>query len=236
MLNSNEISPLYEQLTEQIRADIEQGVYAPGEKIPTEMNLCKKYNVSRATVRNALAQLETSGLIVRKQGKGTFIRENKLVRNISINSSFSDICIANGKRPGGKVLRCMFQKASPDDISELKLKEGDLVVALDRIRYADDIPVSFEFSHMPEKFSFLLDEDMTNKSLIQVLRDKNGIIFYPGHKTIEQSYATREIAKYLNVHTGTPLISISAVSNDEAGDPIHRSVQYILGDKIKLYL
>ncbi len=236
MLDFNDMSPLYEQLTAKIQVDIERGIYRQGSKMPTEMELCSSYGVSRATVRSALSRLEKKGLIVRKQGKGTFVYEDKMVRNISVNASFSDICVANGKRPGGKVLKCMLQKASEGDIRELNLQEGDLVIAIDRVRYANDEAVSMESSHLPERFSYLLDIDLRDKSLFQVLKEAQGVVFYPGYKTIEQTYAGREIAKYLGVKTGHPLIEIRAVSTDESGVPIHRSCQRILGDKLKFYV
>ena len=236
MLNFDDISPLYEQLMDKIQSDIKQGIYKQGTQMPTEMKLCSSYGVSRATVRNALSKLEEKGLIVRKQGKGTFVYEDKMVRNISINASFTDVCIANGKKPGGKVLKCMLQKASEEDIRELKLQEGDLIIAIDRIRYANDEAVSFESSHFPERFSYLLDIDLKDKSLFQVMKEKFDVVFYPGYKTIEQAYAGKEIAQYLGVKIGHPLIEIRAVSTDSNETPIHFSCQKMLGDKLKFYV
>ncbi len=110
------------------------------------------------------------------------------------------------------------------------------MIVLDRIRYAGDVPVSVESSRMPEEFAFLLREDMNNVSLFQVLREKYGVVFYPGHKEIELTFASHETARYLQIKTGYPLISISAVSVNASGEPIHRSTQLIVGDKFKLYL
>ena len=236
MLNENDASPLYQQLTVQLRADIQNGKYRSGEKIPTELALSKIYTVSRATVRSALDQLAQEKLVTRKQGKGTFVATQKFNRNIAINTSFSEVCAANGKEPGARVLKCMIEPANAEDIRDLKLKEGDSVIVLERIRYASGVPVSVESSRMPEQFSFLLQENMNDASLIKVLQEKYSVVFYPGSTEIELAFATHEIAKYLGIRQGYPLISIASVSCDSTGRPIHRSQQLVVGDKFKFYI
>lgn len=236
MLNENDASPLYQQLTQQLRSDIQNGKYRSGEKIPTELDLSRIYGVSRATVRSALDQLAQEKLVTRKQGKGTFVASQKFNRNIAINTSFSEVCSANGKEPGARVLKNLIEPATAEDIRDLKLKEGDSVIVLERIRYASGVPVAVESSRMPEKFAFLLTENMNDNSLIKVLKDKYSVVFYPGSKEIELTFATHEMAQYLNIRQGYPLISIATVSCDAEGNPVHRSLQLVVGDKFKFYI
>ncbi len=104
----------------------------------------------------------------------------------------------------------------------------------ERIRFADDVPVSFEISRFPERFSFLLQEDLNDSSMFGIISGKYGISFGESRKTIELTYATHEISVYLRLPEAYPLLLITSVSCDTSNIPAHRSFQYIVGDKFKL--
>lgn len=233
-LDSNKNMPLYKQVVLDIENKISQGIYSKGERIPTEQELAKIYSISRVTVRNALDELSSCGLIERTPGKGTFVCNTKIARAITGANSFSQICRANGKKPGSKMIKSSLEQVSPQDAVLLQIPDNSFIVALERLRYADDVPVSFEVSHFPENYTFLLHENLNNSSLWQLLEEKYNIIFSKTKKTIELIYAPYEIAFYLNVEKGRPLLLVSAISYDQNGRPAHRSFQYILGDKFKL--
>ena len=93
-------TPLYLQLADELRKQIEEGKLKENEKILTEKELSETYNVSRITVRKALEILTDEDLLTRKQGVGTFVTGKKLVRNLNMLMSFSQNCIQNGERPG----------------------------------------------------------------------------------------------------------------------------------------
>jgi GntR family transcriptional regulator len=234
MVSSAREIPLYIQLSGIIRKDIDKGKYKSGERIPTEAELIKRYNVSRITVRNALDDLARDGILIRKRGKGTFVADSKLIRDISGIQSFTQTCIKAGIVPGAKVIKCLLENACKEDIASFNLSEGAKVMAVERIRSADKIPVSFEVSRFPEEFSFLLHENLNDSSMFKILEDKYNIKLSSTNKFIELAYATRELAVYLNLKENHPLILISALSYNENGRALHRSMQYIVGDKIKL--
>ena len=235
-LNKQDILPLYKQLTDIFRKDIEDGKFKKGEKIPTEVELGKIYKVSRVTVRNALEELSKENLLIRKQGKGTFVNTEKLSRGIHGLQSFSDMCRESGCKPGAKVIKCIIEDANHKDIEVLQLEPGSKIIVIERIRYADDVPVALEVSRLPERFTFLLNEDLNDTSMFSILSDKYGIVFMETRKTIELVFATYEMSRYLNLSQGHPLLSISAVSNDKEGVPSHRSMQFIVGDKFKFII
>ena len=81
-LNQDEMTPLYVQLMSEIEKDINSGIYKPGDRIMTESELAKTYGVSLITVRKAMGSLMEKGLVVRKQGKGTFVTKPKFSRNM----------------------------------------------------------------------------------------------------------------------------------------------------------
>lgn len=225
--------PLHQQLSETLRRDIQTGKYTPGQKIPTEMELSNIYGVSRVTIRSALDSLVKSGLLIRKRGKGTFVAYSRMSRSIANDISFSDMCIQNGMTPGARTIKCVIEAANDDDLQELELTAPAQVVVLERIRYANNVPVSVEIHRMPERYFFLLNEDLTNASLQKAISAKN-ITWHGFGKTIKMVYATFDIAKYLSVSLGYPLISIQALSYDDQG-PAHRVTQLIVGDRIELH-
>ena len=92
MLKQDAMTPLYVQLMDTVEKDIKSGRYKPGDKIMTESEMAKTYGVSLITVRKAIGSLMEKGLVVRKQGKGTFVTKPKFSRNIKRLQSFSEMC------------------------------------------------------------------------------------------------------------------------------------------------
>ena len=228
--------PLYLQIKDTLLAQIKSGVYTCGQQIPTESALADIFSVSRVTIRKALKELEQDGLLIRHRGRGTFVADHSLRRNISENSSFTQICQFAGLVPGARTIKSVIEDATDSDVKELGIEAGSKVVVLERIRYANDKPVAIVFSRFPERFSFLIEEDLNDTSLIMVLAEKYHIRFTgTGTKTLKQVYATYEQAKYLSLSKGYPLISIACVSYDASGAPCHRSLQLIVGDRFELY-
>ena len=236
-LNEHDALPLYKQLVEALRNDIHSGKYPEGSKLPSEAELSIIYQVSRITVRAALKELESDELITRQQGKGTFIGKRKFKRNLSMATSFSQACREMGKKPGAKTLFAGFEYATENDRKALHLPEGSQVVCFRRLRYADNIPISLEEDRFPVRYSFLLDEDLTDKSLLQLLAEKYGIRFYDVHRTVELVLASHNIARSLNCPLHTPMLYIVSEGLDTVShQPGQRSLQYIIGENFTLYI
>ena len=100
-LDASSIVPLYKQLKDLILKEIKEGKLKTNQKIPTEQELSEKYQISRMTVRKALAQLVDEEVLAKKQGKGTFVQEPKIVEDLDNANSFTNLCKRNGKIPGG---------------------------------------------------------------------------------------------------------------------------------------
>lgn len=96
-LDPQSIVPLYKQLKDLLLQEIKEGIYKANQKIPTELELSEKYQISRMTVRKALAELVEEGVLAKKQGKGTFVQEEKMTEDLSSPNSFTNLCKRNGK-------------------------------------------------------------------------------------------------------------------------------------------
>ncbi|NRY60644.1 GntR family transcriptional regulator [Clostridium beijerinckii] len=234
MINHEESSPLYKQLQNQILDSIHNGDLKPGDKLPTELELSKANNISRVTVRTALDSLTSDGYLIRIPGKGTYIAKDKIKKNITETIGFSDTCKIQNKIPGAKVLKCIIEDSTESDIQHLLLQPGEKIINIVRIRYADNIPIAVEYSRFPSSFSYLLQEDLNNSSMYEILRNKHGITFGMSRKFIDIEYASFDVATYLNITEGHPLISIKSTVYSSDGERIHRSKQLILADKFQL--
>ena len=228
-LQNESSSPLYHQLMQRIADDIEKGNYPVGSRIPPEHELEKTYEVSRVTVRRALAELTAEGLLERKQGKGTFVSTPRISQDLKSIHSFHDSCKKNGVRAGTRVIHVTEIKADATDIADLNLREGDRVVETLRVRSADGEPVALEKNHFSTVYSYLENENL-NGSLYNVLRDY-GVEPKQATHDISMTFATEAQAKLLNIEPGSPLMRLKEVVYDQKGRPLHNSVQLIRGDR-----
>ncbi|MBT2287653.1 GntR family transcriptional regulator [Paenibacillus albidus] len=234
MIDHSESSPLYKQLQEKILDSILNGTFKPGDKLPTELELSENNQVSRVTVRAALDSLTTEGYLVRIPGKGTFITKDKIKKNVAETIGFSATCKLQNKIPGARVIKCVIEDATLSDQDHLGLKPGDKIINIERIRYADNVPISVEYSRFPSSYSFLLKEELNDQSLYEILKNKYKVTFGLSRKYIVMEYASFDVATYLGIEEGHPLLSIRSTVCSPDGQKIHRSKQLILGDKFEL--
>lgn len=235
VLDNNSTIPLYKQLENILIQQIESGALPLGGKLPTEDELSKEYNISRVTVRKAMEALTDACFIERKPGKGTFVSKKKIQRNISALLSFTDMCLMQGLKASAKTIRIDIISPSEDDIIQMKLKPHDKILLLERLRYANNVPVTIEISKFTEEFYFLFEEDLTNASLYAVLK-KHNINLTNSVKTLEIVRANYKESVLLNVQKNHPLLCITSVVSDANGDHLHLSKQLSVADNFKFII
>ena len=228
-LQADSSSPLYHQLMQRITADIEQGTYPTGSRIPPEHELEQLYQVSRVTVRRALAELTSEGLLERKQGKGTFVAMpggNVQLKNLH---SFHDSCKMNKAAPSTDVIHVREITANSADAGELNLRPGSRVLETLRVRRADGVPVVLEQNRFSMAYAYLQDLDLTG-SLYGLLREY-GVEPKLALHDVSLHFATKEEAALLETEPGTPLVCLHEVIYDQRGRPLHNSIQLIRGER-----
>ncbi|MFR8166490.1 MAG: GntR family transcriptional regulator [Enterocloster sp.] len=231
MLKQDAITPLYVQLMEELETSIRNGVYKPGDKIMTEAEMAKEYGVSLITVRKAVGSLMEKGLVVRKQGKGTFVTKPKYSRNMKKLQSFTEMCEQMGVKPGAQVLENRLIMADKKVADRLGIEPGSNVVYISRLRLADGEPVQVEKSYFPLKYAFLLEEDLNNGSMFECLKEKAGAKVASSEKMIELCRATAEEAALMDVKKGDYLLFVKSTAYDENGEPMYAGIQLINGDR-----
>ena len=236
MLKQDAITPLYVQLMEELETSIRNGVYKPGDKIMTEAEMAKEYGVSLITVRKAVGSLMEKGLVMRKQGKGTFVTKPKYSRNMKKLQSFTEMCEQMGVKPGAQVLENRLIMADKKVADRLGIEPGSNVVYISRLRLADGEPVQVEKSYFPLKYAFLLEEDLNNGSMFECLKEKAGAKVASSEKMIELCRATAEEAALMDVKKGDYLLLVKSTAYDENGEPMYAGIQLINGDRFSLYV
>ena len=236
MLKQDAITPLYVQLMDELEASIRNGVYKPGDKIMTETEMAKEYGVSLITVRKAVGSLMEKGLVVRKQGKGTFVTKPKYSRNMKKLQSFTEMCEQMGVKPGARVLENRLIAADKKVADRLGIEPGSNVVYISRLRLVDGEPVQVEKSYFPLKYAFLLEEDLNDGSMFECLKEKAGAKVASSEKMIELCRATAEEAALMDVKKGDYLLFVKSTAYDENGEPMYAGIQLINGDRFSLYV
>lgn len=212
--------PKYHQLREILREKIL--TWEPNQPIPSESVLCDMFSVSRTTVRKALDHLTYEGLLYRVQGKGTFVSPPKLPgRYVQKQMGFYADMVARNLPQKTVVIEQGIEPASQRIAKNLRIKPGEEIFRLVRLRSMGDETCLISKSHVPLKLCpGIENEDFTNQSLYQLMRDKYGIVIHHGQRLIEVQLCNEEEAKMLNVPNGFPLLVVIGTVYDEDDQPV----------------
>jgi GntR family transcriptional regulator len=225
--------PYYYQLLQLLERAIATGRLARGEKSPTEVALCAQYKVSRTVVRQALSDLDRTGLVTRHKGRGTFVASPKVSEFVaqSLTSLHEDLS-ARGERLETKVLRLEVEPVSPHVAQMLQLPESEQIVLLERLRFLGGEPLVVTAAHMPYSLCApILDLDMSDRSLFETYERELGYQLHRGTRAIESRVASAEVADQLGVAEGAPVLVFSGVTYLEDGRPIEYFVGIHRGDR-----
>ncbi len=207
--------PLYFQVAAQLEAAIGDGSLGPGERIPNEMTLANELGLSRPTMRQALQTLVDKGMLVRKRGVGTQVVKSQIKRPVEL-TSLNDDLIRSGRRPATQVLSFERDHADPATALELRIKKGDDVWRLERLRLVGDQPLALMSNVIPCSVINLESVDLTEHGLYETLRQV-GIHIRVAHQQIGSRRADAREARLLTERRGSPLLTMKRTAYDDAG-------------------
>lgn len=227
-------TPLYLQLKNKIKRDIRMGTLKPGDKLPSETQLQKTYNMSRVTVRNAMEELSIEGYIIKVQGKGSFVAQSDMLRLPIGITSFTDDAKMQGITLTSKVVKCEIEDIRSDLDREFFVgRSDDRILVLKRVRIANGTPVTVEENHLFADMITLKDENLEG-SLYEILMNKYHLMpSNKGRRSVKIVPADEEIAGLLQLPTGTPVITSEMCVFDASGEPIHTVTDWVRGDNDK---
>lgn len=227
--------PLYYQLKELILSEIKSGTYRFGELIPTELELETNYDISRTTVRNAIAELVQEGWLYRVKSKGTFVSKPKINQHfVQVVDSFDNEMSRLGHVPKTEVLDLQIVKPSSKLCEYFNVKESDQLIYLHRRRFADDNPIVTVETYLPYEYcQFILDHDFEKESLYNVLSNQQLTTVHKIKREIEAEPFKEKDIKHLAIEEETSILKFTSYGYSVFGDLIEYSIARYRGDKNK---
>lgn len=236
-LNKASPIPLYYQLAERLREQIESGELPPGAQLPAERELSGQAAISRMTARQAVAYLVREGVLEVRPGVGTFVAAPKLTYDALHLLSFTEEAIRQGGTAQSQVLEQTIVQPSPRVASGLQLAPHSPVVKVVRVRLRDDTPVLLESSFIPAGLCPGLEAaDLANQSLYGLLEARWGLKLAWSHQTFEATIANDFEQTLFTLQPGTPMILLEGVTHTELDQPVEYFKAVYRGDRFKFTL
>ncbi len=222
--------PAYYQLKKILIAKINKSEFPAGSPIPSERELSDTLNISRMTVRQALNELVTEGLLYREKGKGTFVSKPQLEqKNIM---SFSDIVKLKGFEPTSQILEFKKEDASEALRQVLDLKAGEKVFYLKRLRVASGMPVGIEQNYIPEKFCPGLEHHDLTASLYNIFKTEYDYSISFVDHIIKSTKPDKKEKELLLIANATPVLKVTCINYADENlklfyeESVYRSDEY----------
>ncbi|MFK5882461.1 MAG: GntR family transcriptional regulator [Sulfurospirillum sp.] len=228
MFENNGI-PLYVQLKNKLLKDIKTN-YKPNDLLPPESKLIQMYGVSRITVRKAMDELDREGVIIKKQGKGTFVKEKKILYDASSIGSFAQ---RFSKQNHSLQTKSIEYELINTDHYVKSLLRCDTLLCIRRFRVLDGVPFALMINYLDVQNVPNIQENFKIQSLYTFLKKEYGIEFFKAVETVEARAATKQEAKRLEIKENSPLLSLHRLSYDEKMQPIEFSDIVIKADMYK---
>ena len=215
-------SPLYRQIKALILQSLQRAEWRPGEAIPSELELAAHYKVSQGTVRKAIDELSAEHLLVRRQGKGTFVATHSEAR---AQFRFLRLMPLQGEQeyPPSRLLECRRARASAEIARELQMKAGDSLVFLRRVLIFKGEPTVIDEISLPGSIFKGLSAAKFNEykgSMYNLFETEFGTRMLRAEERISALAADAETGKLLEVPVGTPLLCVDRVSYTYGDKPV----------------
>jgi GntR family transcriptional regulator len=231
---------LTQSCAEALEEAIEAGTYRPGSRLPSEAELADQLAVSRPTLRESLRLLEERGMIRRRHGRGTFVRERPIQKELNRNFGITSMIRAAGYAPSVRGGIITGLDADAEVAEHLAIDVGDPVWRVERVRMADDRPVVFSIDTVPAHLLTKHDLDDVvageEQSLYSQLHRLREIVIYRGEAELVPCRATAELRDRLEAKAGAPLLCIKQVDFDQRGRAVVYSVEYHVADWVRFSL
>lgn len=228
--------PLYYQVAQILETEW-LSHYEPGSQIPTELELTTRFGVSRTTIRLAMRLLEEKGLLTRRPGKGSFLTRPKLQVELSELTGFVEDMVALGLESSARVIKIESITPGPPVTEHLKLPPTAQVVYIERVRLAENEPISFDVTYLPQELGAkIVQDDLEIHPIFSLMEGKYGIPLGEADYAIEASNAPARIARLLDIPSGSPIFLIERTSYSISGEPVDYEKLHYRADKIRYHM
>lgn len=235
-LSNGSLQPLYVQIKEAIKQRILDGDYAAHERLPSESELMKVFGVSRITVRQALRDLHSDGMVFSVQGKGTFVSKPKAVQDVQRLQGFGEAMAPQGYETSARVISVSETRASQEVAEALDITRNVKVLELKRVRFLNREPISIDHSFFPLEIGQRLQARDLTQDVFPLLENEFGILLSHANLQIEATAATQEQADFLNIDITHPVLKIKRLVFNQQGTPVDFEYLFYRGDAFQYHL
>jgi GntR family transcriptional regulator len=213
--------PLWAQIRDGLKEEIASGRWSPGEQIPSEPAISAHFSIARSTVRQALAQLESEGLIRKDHGRGTFVSSHARTPWLLQSAlGFYEEALRAGRVVRTQVLTSELATLPEWAANLLGVAAGSPGFLLERLRWVDGDLAMYVVTYLPEHLAdTVLEANLESGSLYQNLAERRGLYVAGSRRTVEATAADEGLAELLKIRPGAPLLLVESVSWDESRSP-----------------
>ena len=234
-INFNSPIPYYSQLKTILLSKINRKVWDIGEKLPSQSELCDKYEVSRTVVRQALKELEDEGRIVQRKGRVAYVIGPKISGRLleRLSGTYQDM-IDLGYLPVSKILKQHIIRSDEEIARRLQIEEDVEIIELVRLRFVNDEPFVLVTSYIPYNLCpKIVNIDLKEKSLLDTLKKEYNIIIASSQRSIESESAKEYEANLLGIKVGAPLLLFNSISYATNGQVVGSTKALFRGDRTR---
>jgi GntR family transcriptional regulator len=226
--------PLYGKVEEVLATEVALGHLKPGDRLPSEDELLRNFDVSRITVRRAIQNLIQRGIVEIRRGHGTFVLAPVVTQELTRLTGFVEDMDAHGRKASARVLSQGVVTANAAVARQLGVIKGTQVMRIERVRLADSVPMSFDETYLPfEIGKQIVSNDLRIKPIFALLEEKYGIPLAEAEYRLEASAAPPRVADALRISEGFPIFRIERTSFTEGGRPIDYEILSYRSDLIR---
>ena len=234
-INAKDPRPIFKQISDAIREEIEHGALPAGAPIPSEREYAERLKISRMTVRAAINELVQEGMLLRRPGRATQVANGKINKNAVGFMSFTEDMQSRGMKAASRLLNFRQETADAAVAAQLGLPTGGRVFVIERVRLANQEPMAVESIYLPvNRFSGLDQFDLTQHSLYHLMEQEFRTHPKTADETIEAVQLTAAEARLLEVRSGSPALLARRVTRDEDGRVIEVAKAIYRGDRYRM--
>jgi GntR family transcriptional regulator len=231
--------PYYEQLKHLLLRQIKDDGLQPGDLLPSEAEIGERYAVSRTVVRQAIGELATAGMLIRRRGKGTFVAEPKIREQFMESTvGFFEDLTSQGHEVLSEVISIDLIRPSEQTASIMDLPDDARVIEVVRLRRVDEMVIALVKSYINSDSEQLLDRlrnaDLAHTSLYGILEDGWNLRIESGKRSLEAIRAEGMLARLLEISAGDPVIYIESVGSDDRGEVVEYFQAWHRADRSRL--
>ena len=236
-IDKNSIVPYYYQLQEVLENLIDQSIYKPDQKLPSENELSEWLGISRHTAQRALKHLVDRGIAYRIQGKGTFVANKTITYSVVANLSFSAEMLGLNKKVRSQLINSEEITAHSLITKMLKTEEGAKFYSIQRLRFVDEIPISIQTSYLPvDLVPGLIEKNFEETSLFSTIKEDYGHEIGEAFETLQAVKANEYEAKHLKIKKGDAVFLLERTTKLKSGEILEFVKTVLRGDRGKFYV